>query len=119
MSNRIYHFLDTTTGRELRRTRSQYIAERDAARLRAMGYSPAVVLAEDLSRERRITEMTNNERAELIQNAIRDYKAAKESGDAQKIQRAINGMENTFIATCLWGVPGTEALRREILAARA
>lgn len=28
--------------------------------------------------------MTNKERAELIQNAIRDYKAAKESGDAQK-----------------------------------
>ena len=52
MSNRIYHIMDTTNGRELGRTRSQYIAERDAARLRAMGYSPAVVLAEDLSLEK-------------------------------------------------------------------
>ena len=40
--------------------------------------------------------MTNKERAELIQNAIRDYKAAKESGDAQKIRYAVNDMENTF-----------------------
>lgn len=28
--------------------------------------------------------MTNKERAELIQSAIGDYRAARESGDAQK-----------------------------------
>ena len=49
--------------------------------------------------------MTNKERTELIQNAIRDYKAARESGDAQKIRYAVNDMENTFAAVCLWGVP--------------
>ena len=61
--------------------------------------------------------MTNKERAELIQNAIRGYKAAKESGDTQKIRHALNGMENTYIAVCLWGVPGTEELRKMILSA--
>ena len=62
--------------------------------------------------------MTNKERAELIQNAIRDYKAAKESGDTQKIRNAANDMENTFFAVCLWGVPGTEELRQMILSAK-
>lgn len=62
--------------------------------------------------------MTNKERAELIQNAIRDYKAARESGDAQKIRHAVNDMENTFSAVCLWGVPGTEDLRKMILSAK-
>lgn len=61
--------------------------------------------------------MTNKERAELIQNAIRDYKAAKESGDTQKIRNAVNDMENTFSAVCLWAVPGTEELRQMILSA--
>ena len=61
--------------------------------------------------------MTNKERAELIQNATRDYKAAKESGDTQKIRNAVNDMENTFSAVCLWGVPGTEELRQMILSA--
>lgn len=67
---------------------------------------------------RRKTEMTNKERTELIQNAIRDYKAARESGDAQKIRYAVNDMENTFAAVCLLGVPGTEELRQMILSAR-
>lgn len=62
--------------------------------------------------------MTNKERTELIQNAIRDYKAARESGDAQKIRYAVNDMENTFAAVCLWGVPGTEELRQMILSAK-
>ena len=61
--------------------------------------------------------MTNKERAKLIQNAIRDYKAAKESGDSQKIRHAVNDMENTFSAVCLWAVPGTEELRQMILSA--
>lgn len=62
--------------------------------------------------------MTNKERAELIQNAIRDYKAAKERGDTQKIRNAVNDMENTFSAVCLWGVPGTDELRQMILSAK-
>lgn len=62
--------------------------------------------------------MTNKERAELIQNAIRDYKAAKESGDAQKIRFAVNYMEDTFFAVSLWAVPGTEELRQMILSAK-
>ena len=61
--------------------------------------------------------MTNKERAELIQNAIRDYRAARESGDAQKIRFAVNYMENTFFAVSLWAVPGTEELRQMILSA--
>lgn len=62
--------------------------------------------------------MTNTERAELIKNAIRDYKSAKASGDIQKIHYAINDMENTFSAVCLWGVSGTEELRQMILSAK-
>lgn len=62
--------------------------------------------------------MENKERAELIQNAIRDYKAAKKSGDTQKIRNAVNDMENTFIAVSLWAVPGTEELRQMILSAK-
>ena len=62
--------------------------------------------------------MTNKERAELIQNAIRDYKTARESGDAQKIRHTVNDMENTFSAVCLWAVPGTEELRQMILSAK-
>lgn len=62
--------------------------------------------------------MTNAERAELIQNAVRDYKAAKASGNTQKIRYAVNDMENTFSAVCLWAVPGTEELRQMIISAR-
>ena len=62
--------------------------------------------------------MTNKERAELIQNAITDYKTARDSGDTQKIRRAVNNMENTFSAICLWAVPGTEELRQMILSAK-
>lgn len=61
--------------------------------------------------------MTNKERAELIQNAIMEYKTARESGDSQKIRHAVNNMENTFSAVCLWAVPGTEELRQMILSA--
>lgn len=62
--------------------------------------------------------MTNKERAELIQNAIRGYKAARESRDAQKIHHAASDMENTFSAVCFWDVPGTEELRQMILSAK-
>lgn len=48
--------------------------------------------------------MTNKERAEIIQNAIRDYKDAIKDGNIQEIQAAVNDMENTYIAVCLWGI---------------
>ncbi len=62
--------------------------------------------------------MTNKERAELIQSAIGDYRAARESGDAQKIRHAVNDMENAFAAVSLLAVPETEELRQMILSAR-
>ena len=63
--------------------------------------------------------MTNADREILIQNAIRGYKQAQQIGDQRQIENAINVMENTFEAICLWAVPGTEDLRQFILAARA
>ena len=62
--------------------------------------------------------MTNKERTELIQNAIRDYKFAQESGSVTKIRHAINNMENTYFAINLWNVPGAEDLRKMIFEAR-
>lgn len=62
--------------------------------------------------------MTNKEREQLIKNDLRDYHTAKRSGDLNKIARAIHNMENTYIAVCLWSVPGSEELRQVILAAK-
>lgn len=63
--------------------------------------------------------MTNIERAEIIQNSIRDYKAAKSNGEIEKIKSALNDMENTYIAVCRYSVPGTEELRKSINEARS
>lgn len=62
--------------------------------------------------------MTNTERVQLIKNALRDYENARRSCNIQKIEYAVNEMENVYIAVCLWGVPGTEKLRQTILLAR-
>ena len=62
--------------------------------------------------------MTNTEKKQLIENALRDYNAAKQSGNADKIARAVNDMENVFICVSLWAVEGTEKLRQTILTAR-
>ena len=63
--------------------------------------------------------MTDAERAEIARNAVRDYRAAVESGDARKIAAAVNGMENAYICICCRNVPGAEELRKTIRAAKA
>lgn len=62
--------------------------------------------------------LKNSDRETIIRNAIRDYKHARRGGTQQQIETAINGMENTFAAVCLWAAKGTEELRQTILEAR-
>ena len=62
--------------------------------------------------------MTTREREQIIHNALRDYNAAKQSRDSDKIACAINAMENVYICVSLWGVKGTETLRQTILSAK-
>ena len=62
--------------------------------------------------------MTISEMTEIIQRDIADYKTAKCSGDKQKIELAINNMENSYIMVCCYPVPGSDALRKTILEAR-
>lgn len=62
--------------------------------------------------------MTNDERKQIVVNAINEYHAAKASGSREKMIRAINGMENTYIAVSLHAVDNTEVLRRLIIAAK-
>lgn len=45
--------------------------------------------------------MTNTERVQLIKNALRDYENARRSCNIQKIEYAVNEMENVYIAVCL------------------
>ena len=62
--------------------------------------------------------MTIIEMSEIIQRDIEDYKTAKRSGDKQKIEWAINNMENSYIMVCCYPVPGSDTLRKTILEAR-
>lgn len=62
--------------------------------------------------------MTIAEMTEIIQRDIEDYKTAKRSGDKQKIEWAINNMENSYIMVCCYSVPGSDTLRKTILEAR-
>lgn len=62
--------------------------------------------------------MTITEMSEIIQRDIADYKTAKRSGDKQKIEWAINDMENSYIMVCCRSVPGSDTLRKIILEAR-
>lgn len=62
--------------------------------------------------------MTITEMSEIIQRDIADYKTAKRSGDKQKIEWAINDMENSYIMVCCYPVPGSDMLRKTILEAR-
>ena len=62
--------------------------------------------------------MTITEMSEIIQRDIADYKTAKRSGDKQKIEWAINDMENSYIMVCSRNVPGSDMLRKTILEAR-
>ena len=62
--------------------------------------------------------MTITEMSEMIMRDIADYKTAKRSGDKQKIEWAINNMENSYIMVCCCSVPGSDMLRKAILEAR-
>lgn len=61
--------------------------------------------------------MTNTEREQIIKNALRDYNAAKQTGDNEKIARAVNDMENVFYCVSRFAVNGTEKLRETIIKA--
>lgn len=54
----------------------------------------------------------------IIENALNEYKEAKRSGDKQKIEWAINNMENSYIMVCNRLIPGSDMLRKTILEAR-
>lgn len=62
--------------------------------------------------------MTNKEREIIIQNAIRGYKYARQTGDKRQIEIAINDMNCAYIAVCLWSVRGTDELKQLIRAAQ-
>ena len=62
--------------------------------------------------------MTHKQYQQLIDNSIRDYRTAKLNGDKNKIEMAINRMENVFICVSPWKVKGTEKLRQTILKAK-
>lgn len=62
--------------------------------------------------------MTNTERKQIIENALREYNVAKETGEAPKIARAINDMENVFFCVNLYATEETEKLRQTILKAK-
>jgi hypothetical protein len=62
--------------------------------------------------------MRNTERELIIENALRNYNAAKQTENAEKIARAINDMENVFICVSCFQVKGTEKLRQTILKAK-
>lgn len=59
--------------------------------------------------------MTKRDRAQIVENAINEYLAAKRSGNADTIKTAVNGMENVYIMMCNDCIPGIETLRELIL----
>ena len=59
--------------------------------------------------------MTKKDRAQIAENAINEYLAAKSSGKADAIKTAVNGMENVYIMMCDNCVPGVEKIRELIL----
>lgn len=66
--------------------------------------------------------MTNREREQIIDIAIRDYNNAisnPSTNRKQKIAFAINMMENAFIMCSIWNVKGIEELRQTIIKANA
>ncbi|MFA7675365.1 MAG: hypothetical protein WCY38_04800 [Endomicrobiia bacterium] len=59
--------------------------------------------------------MTNKERENIIQNAIKQY---NNSTSKESILSAVNMMENTYIAYSKWNVNGIEELRKIIIEAK-
>lgn len=61
--------------------------------------------------------MTTTELARIIDTAIADYQYTKVFAP-ERIEQAINDMENVYIMVCSRSVPGSELLRKTILEAR-
>lgn len=55
--------------------------------------------------------MTQNDRKQIINNAMNSYRYAKLSGDQTRIALAINEMENVLICVGPWSAEGTAKLR--------
>lgn len=62
--------------------------------------------------------MTTGEMENIIVNAINNYRIAKLFNETEKIEWAINDMENSYIMVCCYPVPGSDMLRKTILEAR-
>lgn len=62
--------------------------------------------------------MTRQDCQNLMRNALNEYANAKQSGSVDRIKKAVNTIENTFICVSLFGVQGTEQLRQIILKER-
>lgn len=61
--------------------------------------------------------MTIAELARTIDTAIADYQYTKVFAP-ERIEQAVNEMENVYIMVCCYPVPGSDALRKTILEAR-
>ena len=62
--------------------------------------------------------MTISEMTEVVKNALDEYRKAKATNNKTIIERAVNDMENVYIMVCCYPVPGSDALRKTIQAAR-
>lgn len=65
--------------------------------------------------------MTNKEREQIIEIALRDYNMAVSGFQIQKprIINAINMMENAYIMCSMWNVKNIEELRQAIIEAKS
>lgn len=62
--------------------------------------------------------MTITEMSEVVKNSLDEYRKAKATNNKTTIERAVNDMENSYIMVCCYPVPGSDALRKTIQAAR-
>ena len=62
--------------------------------------------------------MTITEMTEVVKNALDEYRKVKATNNKTTIERAVNEMENVYIMVCCYPVPGSDALRKTIQAAR-
>ena len=62
--------------------------------------------------------MTITEMTEVVKNSLDEYRKAKATNNKTTIERAVNEMENVYIMVCCYPVPGSDALRKTIQAAR-
>jgi hypothetical protein len=56
--------------------------------------------------------MTNSNREQVIQNALRDYRYAKLSGDKQKIAFELNNLDNVYFMCSIWGTKGISEVQK-------